>query len=49
MTEPKKSPAENKPQQTEQPKPTPIPPTERNLRTGWVAVGDSAENIRKGK
>lgn len=39
----------NKPQSTPPSKPTPapVPPQERNLRTGWTIVGDSAEGIRK--
>lgn len=40
---------ESKPQPAPQPKPAPQP-VERNLRTGWTVVGDSADGLRrKGK
>ncbi|MDH6632506.1 UNVERIFIED_ORG: hypothetical protein M2355_001797 [Lelliottia amnigena] len=40
----------NKPQTNQQQKPAPAPTPERNLRTGWVAVNDSADIVtQKGK
>lgn len=38
---------ENKPQPAPQPKPAAPAPRERNLRTGYTFVADSADNIRK--
>lgn len=49
MSQSNKPAGESKPQPAEQPKPAPTAPRERNLRTGWVAVGDSADSIKKGK
>ncbi|MCQ1824435.1 hypothetical protein [Escherichia coli] len=46
MSESNKPSGENKPQSAPQPKPAPQP-AERNLRTGYTFVADSAENIRK--
>lgn len=48
----------NKPSGEQKPQPTPVPPAkpaaqpaaqpaERNLRTGYTFVADSAENLRK--
>ncbi|WNJ81669.1 hypothetical protein RJE46_10715 [Cedecea neteri] len=46
MTQQNKPQGESKPQPTPQPKPAPLP-AERNLRTGYTFVADSAENLRK--
>lgn len=47
MSEPKKPSEDNKPQPAPQTKPISPVPAERNLRTGYTVVADSAENIRK--
>lgn len=47
MSESNKPSEENKPQPAPQPKPAAPAPRERNLRTGYTVVADSAENIRK--
>ncbi|ENL8725210.1 hypothetical protein AB6I73_000045 [Citrobacter amalonaticus] len=46
MSESNKPAGESKPQPASQPKPAPQP-AERNLRTGYTYVADSADNIRK--
>ncbi|XYQ53320.1 hypothetical protein ACS91J_15830 [Pectobacterium carotovorum] len=46
MSESNKPSGEQKPQPTPPAKPAPQP-AERNLRTGYTFVADSAENLRK--
>ena len=46
MSQQNKPQGESKPQPAPQPKPAPQP-SERNLRTGYTFVADSAENLKK--
>ncbi len=47
MSKSKKPTEERKPQPSTESKPVSPAPSERNLRTGYTFVTDSAENIRK--
>lgn len=47
MSQSNKPAGENKPQPAPQQKPAAPQSGERNLRTGWAFVGDSAEGLRK--
>lgn len=47
MSESKKSTEGNKSPPAPQPKPAAPAPSERNLRTGYTFVADTAENIRR--
>lgn len=50
MTQSNKPTGDNKQQPSPPQKPLAPQPGERNLRTGWTVVGDSAEGLRrKGK